>query len=564
MILQRIDRNVPTPNIYRGPATADDDDDEGEEDDGTEQVRESAIVWYGEEINGSGSATLMVDSRGHVTGSISDGQDSYMISNSVDEATNKSEHKFNTVAIGDLPAEMGGGGGDIEESPFGERRIQASSLRGALSQQATDHVNQRHLQTPEPVDVLVIYTQKVRQLTQGYEPMQNFIELAMLQTNTAFANSNSEVRVRLAATVEDTSYPDDGSLNTWNSFKTLNDGYFDDVLELREQHGADIVMLIANDMNGICGVAYVGGPIGAVARVCATMDGQYSFAHEVGHQFKALHDRTASGTSGTNRGYIDNAKCFRTIMSYNYCTCSPCPRILYYSNTRAQYRGSNTGTAIENNIVKMEQFAPRLAASVETKTGTINSGGPAFQLCTNDPCEENPVVVNDSYNGNGQAATLDTGNDSISRINTPQGYYIEVFEGTEFLGTRWVFGHKSQDKSFNLKSFAADNKVSSFVIHQVPSGGSVKLCKNMNCKNGAVKRGVGSYQKMPKKRVADSSLSRVILPPGWKIQIFTKRNFQGESTVFENPHASQSLSIKFRKEHRAWNKKTNSFIVSTI
>jgi hypothetical protein len=410
----------------------------------------------------------------------------------------------------------------------------------------------------------VIYTQKVRQLTQGHEPMQNFIELAMLQTNTAFANSNSEVRVRLAATVEDTSYPDDGSLDTWNSLITLDDGYFDDVLELREQHGADIVMLIANDMNGYCGVAYVGGPIGAVARACATLNGQYSFAHEVGHQFGALHDRTASGTSDTNRGYIDNAKCFRTLMSYNYCTCSPCSRVLYYSNTREEYEGAKTGTTLTNNIVRMEQFAPTLAASVEANTDTNSSGGPAFELCTNDPCEENPVVVDDSYNGNGQAATLDTGDNSISRINTPEGYYIEVFDETDFSGARWVFGHKKKEKSFNLRSFLANNKISSFVIHQVPDKGSVKLCKNMSCRNGAVNRGVGSYTSMPKRKIGDSKLSRVILQPGWKIQIFTEQNFEGESTFFENPHASKSLSIKFRKEHKKWNNKVNSFIVSSI
>jgi hypothetical protein len=169
--------------------------------------------------------------------------------------------------------------------------------------------------------------------------------------------------------------------------KNSNDGYFDDVLELREQHGADIVMLTANTMNGYCGVAWLGGPFGAVARVCATRSGQYSIAHEVGHQFKALHDSIASGTSGTNRGFIDNAKCFRMMMSSHYCTCSPCSRTLYYSKTRNQHdHGVQTG--IENNIVQMEQFAPTLAALVGANP--INSGGPVFQLCRNDPCEANP------------------------------------------------------------------------------------------------------------------------------------------------------------------------------
>jgi hypothetical protein len=173
--------------------------------------------------------------------------------------------------------------------------------------------------------------------------------------------------------------------------------------------------------------------------------------------------------------------------------------------------------------------------------------------------------VNDSYNGNGQAATLATGDKSIFlRINTPQGYYIEVFNETDFSGARRVFGHKTQEKSFNLSSFAADNKISSFVIHRVPDSGSVRLCKNMDCKNGSVNRGVGSYRSMPAGSIGDSSLSRLIIQPGWKIQIFTERNFEGESRLFENPHASQSLSIKFTEEHSAWDNKVNSFIVSTI
>jgi hypothetical protein len=173
--------------------------------------------------------------------------------------------------------------------------------------------------------------------------------------------------------------------------------------------------------------------------------------------------------------------------------------------------------------------------------------------------------VNASYNGNGKAANMDTGDNSISRINTPQGYYIEVFDETNFSGARWVFGHKTLEKSFNLRTFAADNKISSFVIHQVPASGSVKLCKNMGCRNGSVNRSVGSYKRMPPRNsIGNNALSRVILEPGWKIQIFTKQDFQGESKVFENPHASQSLSIKFKKEHRAWNNVANSFIVSSI
>jgi hypothetical protein len=138
------------------------------------------------------------------------------------------------------------------------------------------------------VDVLVIYTEAAKLSAGGGGAILNQIGLAMYQTNTALSNAGSDVRVRLVKTKQDNVYPDTSSKNSWNALKFMNDGYFEYVETLRNDVGADIVLLLANYVFGYCGAAWYGGPLGAVKRNCATRSGKYTFAHEVGHQFVSL------------------------------------------------------------------------------------------------------------------------------------------------------------------------------------------------------------------------------------------------------------------------------------
>jgi hypothetical protein len=170
-------------------------------------------------------------------------------------------------------------------------------------------------------------------------------------------------------------------------------------------------------------------------------------------------------------------------------------------------------------------------------------------------------MVNDKYNGNGKCPVM-PGDNIVSRINTPPGMYIEVYRDFFYKGKRWVFGNLNSEMSYGLWWLGANDRISSFIIRQVPSGG-VKLCQDMDCENGKIWRSVGSYKSMPWE-IGDNDLSRVVLPPNFTIKIFVKGSFKGSSELFINGHATMYLSIEFRNEHILWDDKVSSFIISSI
>jgi hypothetical protein len=242
----------------------------------------------------------MVGSLGNVFGSVSDGEESYTISTTYDALSNASKFEFNAITLNDLPEEHDGREPEEDER---RRLVSVPSLRGGLVANTGDIVVANNSTTPRDlegvtsvVDVLVIYTGATKRSAGGGGAILNQIGLAMYQTNTALANAGSDVRVRLVKTKEDTRYPDTSSKSLWKALKYPGDGYFDYVETLRNDVGADIVMLLANYVSEYCGVAVYGGHLGAAKRTCATRSGQYTFAHAVGYQFVSLPSCVASST----------------------------------------------------------------------------------------------------------------------------------------------------------------------------------------------------------------------------------------------------------------------------
>lgn len=287
VLFERKDGEIEPPTLWR--ETTSDSSDE------IVQAGESTVIWYGESVNDDvGSANLIMDMSGHLFGNILDGDDSYSISTSISDGV--ITYEYDVVDVDSLPDERWGDDDDDgDDNDTSGRRLQNPSLRGNTARVHTTDVQEndnpwknldRKLQSSDSpvVDVLVVYTQAAQDAEGGFENIQALINLGIVQTNTAFANSGSEVRVQLVHSVKDTDFPD-GDLDPWDALKKPNDGYFDYVPSLRTEYGADIVLLIANDMNGWCGVATIRGPQGAVARTCAVRSGKYSFAHEIGHQF---------------------------------------------------------------------------------------------------------------------------------------------------------------------------------------------------------------------------------------------------------------------------------------
>ncbi len=206
------------------------------------------------------------------------------------------------------------------------------------------------------IDVMVVYTPAARISQGGTNAMKSLIDLGIADTNAAYANSGVTQRVRLVYAGE-VNYLETNLLTDLARLQGTADGFMDEVHELRNLYGADIVSLWGNYTAG-CGqsnlmtsedVGFAALAFNVVERNCATSN--YSFAHELGHNMGLQHD-VYDGNSGTivtpegsvtrtsinyAHGYIDLNNRFRSIMAISaQCDAQApavnCPRIPFFSN----------------------------------------------------------------------------------------------------------------------------------------------------------------------------------------------------------------------------------------
>jgi len=244
------------------------------------------------------------------------------------------------------------------------------------------------LQTTSYIDVLVPYTKRAMcRVASGVSTLscantqanrakiESLIQLAVYETNVAYQNSGIPGRLRLARTyLVDASY--DESRYTYSTILrhlSFTDGKIDSVHTRRSSYRADMVSLIV-DQGQYCGLAWVGPgtsatPFSVVHWGCAT--GYYSFGHELGHNFGALHDRSTSGCTATGccsgncygYGWRDPNNRFRSILAYN-CP-SSCRRVQMFSQPEYPYVGTygsvTIGNAYNNNARKIRENWSRIS-----------------------------------------------------------------------------------------------------------------------------------------------------------------------------------------------------------
>jgi hypothetical protein len=201
------------------------------------------------------------------------------------------------------------------------------------------------------IDVLVVWTPAAEAAAGGSVAMNNLVDVAVAESNTAYANSAVGQRLRLVYKTQVT-YTESGTFED-DLARVTNpaDGYMDNVPLLRNQFGADEVVLLINNTQ-YCGLAWLmtnpspafeSNAYAVVHYDCAT--GYYSFAHELGHNMGSQHDR-ANSSGGTGAypysfGYQNPSNLFRTVMAYD-CV-GGCPRIQNFSNPNVLYNGLPTG-----------------------------------------------------------------------------------------------------------------------------------------------------------------------------------------------------------------------------
>lgn len=207
----------------------------------------------------------------------------------------------------------------------------------------------------EIIDVMVLYTPAASSEQGGKTAIRNLINLAILGTNQSYTNSGVLPKLNLVHTAE-VAYTEAGDMGAdLERLRNDSDGFMDQIHALRNAYHADLVSLIVRG-GGYCGIAYqmthasstfAELAFSVISRACAT--GNFSFAHELGHNMGARHDwYVDNGTSPStySHGFVNVGGRWRTIMAYNNecalrgCYCS---RLPYWSNPALTYSGSPLG-----------------------------------------------------------------------------------------------------------------------------------------------------------------------------------------------------------------------------
>jgi peptidyl-Asp metalloendopeptidase len=273
--------------------------------------------------------------------------------------------------------------------------------------------------SPE-IDLLVLYTPASRDAGGGGQGMQSLIDLAIANTNAAYANSGVSQRVRLAGSAL-VNYTESGNVNTdLNRLTNAGDGYMDEVHGLRNTHGADLVTLLVNTGNG-AGVAWImQSPSSSFqSNAFSVVRHQYAasvyvLAHELGHNMGCAHEpgNGEAGAYSYSRAYAGDS--YRTVM---YSTSSS-QTIPYFSGPSATYNGQATGTNSQNNARALNETAS-IVAGFRQPAFTVS---PSSRNVGN---ESGVTTFNTQYGGGGsatwRASVLTQGADWVSFPNGSQG-----------------------------------------------------------------------------------------------------------------------------------------------
>ncbi len=215
------------------------------------------------------------------------------------------------------------------------------------------------------IDTLVVYSTAAKNVSGGTSGMQSKINLAVTETNDAYNFSGVNHRLVLVHTEEMIGYNEPSSFSQiLTDLRATNDGDMDNVHQLRDQYGADVVAMICQ--NGqYCGIAYLmtnvspnfaSSAFSVTNYSCAT--GYYSFGHEIGHNMGSNHDpqNASSGAYSYSFGFRTSNNQYRTIMAY-----SPGTRIKRFSSPNVTYNGFVMGDNNQDNARSMNNASDTIA-----------------------------------------------------------------------------------------------------------------------------------------------------------------------------------------------------------
>jgi peptidyl-Asp metalloendopeptidase len=221
--------------------------------------------------------------------------------------------------------------------------------------------------------VLVAYTTRAEIDALTLETsLESHAASLVAEANTAYANSGIATRLALAGvTTTDAKVEELGGLvATLQGVGFTDDGFYDELHEVRDALSADIVVVM---MGGFCGGGAMGVPANAesafaIVGVCTSGEKVLSFPHEIGHLQGCSHeeippppDPPIEGFTWDPRPYA-RANDLGSAVTVMYSGTRGGERVPYFSSPRAFYEGMPTGTADRDCARRIDETAASLAA----------------------------------------------------------------------------------------------------------------------------------------------------------------------------------------------------------
>ena len=219
--------------------------------------------------------------------------------------------------------------------------------------------------------MLIAYTTNAKNAYGGNMP--SFAQLSVDTANAAYSDSNGAVIMRLVGTIEVT-YTETTFDNALSDV-TNGTGVMAAVHTKRDQVGADIVSLFINETD-FCGLGWINSDQSTAYTTvywsCAV--GNFSFPHEVGHNFGARHDPyveldqhaicVGPRLHQADLGVAHDHGLRQSMLGYRRGVVST-PWI--FSNPNVSYLGSPMGTAATNDVARVHR--DRVATSPPSAPG---------------------------------------------------------------------------------------------------------------------------------------------------------------------------------------------------
>ncbi|MCA8967127.1 MAG: hypothetical protein KDC48_19765 [Planctomycetes bacterium] len=198
------------------------------------------------------------------------------------------------------------------------------------------------------IDIVVFYTPAARNGAGGTAAIETTIVNAIEQANVGHGASAAPVEFRLVHLAE-TNYAEVGSNTDLSRFRSQSDGFMDEVHQVRDDYGGDLMHLIIEPPASFCGVGYLmtnlsaGFASSAFAVTVRTCIPNRTLSHECGHNIGCHHDFANAGSTPIypySYGYRTPDNAYRTIMSY-----APGARVNRWSGPNVTYQGYTMGVA---------------------------------------------------------------------------------------------------------------------------------------------------------------------------------------------------------------------------